>query len=66
MATMTRSQFARQLQDGLNTVFGMAYDEYPTQYDQIFTTHSSDKAYEEDLLMMGGIFSLFARFPGFG
>lgn len=53
MAVMTRSQFAKQLQDGLNTVFGMAYDDFETQYDKIYTTHNSDKAYEEDVLMVG-------------
>jgi hypothetical protein len=53
MATMTRSQFAKQLQDGLNTIFGMAYDSHQEQYVDIFETHSSDKAYEEDLLMVG-------------
>ena len=53
MAVMTRQQFAKQLQDGLNTVFGMAYDDFETQYDKIFATHNSDKAYEEDVLMVG-------------
>jgi hypothetical protein len=53
MATMTRSQFAKQLQDGLNTIFGMAYDSFEEQYVDIFETHSSDKAYEEDVLMVG-------------
>lgn len=50
---MNRQQFAKQLQDGLNTVFGMEYDRFPTQYDKIFTTSSSAKAYEEDVLMVG-------------
>jgi hypothetical protein len=53
MATMTRSQFAKQLQDGLNTIFGMAYDSFAEQYVDIYETHSSDKAYEEDVLMVG-------------
>jgi hypothetical protein len=50
---MTRAQFARQLQDGLNTVFGMAYDDFPTTYDKIFQVTNSSKAYEEDVLMVG-------------
>lgn len=53
MATMTRQQFAKQLQDGLNTVFGLSYDDFETQYDKIFAVHQSEKAYEEDVLMMG-------------
>ena len=51
--TMTRQQFSKQLQDGLNTVFGMEYDSFPTSYDKIFKTSSSQKAYEEDVLMVG-------------
>ena len=51
--TMTRSQFPKQLQDGLNTVFGMEYDNFPTVYDKIFDTSTSSKAYEEDVLMVG-------------
>jgi hypothetical protein len=50
---MTRAQFAKQLQDGLNTVFGMAYDDFPVQWKEIFTTHNSEKAFEEDVLMVG-------------
>lgn len=50
---MNRQQFAKQLQDGLNTVFGMEYKRYPEQYTSIFETHTSAKAYEEDVLMVG-------------
>lgn len=53
MSTMTRQQFAKQLQDGLNTVFGMEYDSFPTSYDKIFKTYQSQKAFEEDVLMVG-------------
>lgn len=53
MATMTRHQFAKQLQDGLNTVFGAEYDSFPTVYDKLFSEHTSSKAYEEDVLMVG-------------
>lgn len=50
---MNRAQFGKQMQDGLNTVFGMAYDDFETQYDKIFETHNSEKAFEEDVLMVG-------------
>lgn len=53
MPTMTRAQFAKQLQDGLNTVFGMAYDDFSTSYDKCFDVVNSSKAYEEDVLMAG-------------
>lgn len=50
---MTRAQFAKQLQDGLNAVFGMEYDEYPLECSQIFEVVKSDKSYEEDVLITG-------------
>lgn len=53
MSSMTRSQFPKQLQDGLNTVFGMEYDNFPTIYDKIFDVQTSSKAFEEDVLMVG-------------
>lgn len=53
MAVMTRAQFAKSLQDGLNTHFGLAYDEWPEEYSQVFTQENSEKAFEEDQLMVG-------------
>lgn len=51
--SMNRSQFAKQLEPGLNTVFGLEYKQYPEQWRQIFEKESSQKAYEEDVLMEG-------------
>ncbi|MBA3776400.1 MAG: hypothetical protein H0X11_08155 [Betaproteobacteria bacterium] len=50
---MNRSQFGKGMQDGLNTLFGMSYDAHIEQYTDIFETHNSEKAFEEDLLMVG-------------
>lgn len=50
---MNRAQFAKLLQDGLNTVWGMEYDSYPEEFRQIFKMDSSSKAYEEDQLVTG-------------
>lgn len=51
--SMSRQNFPKQLQDGLNTVFGLAYDDFETLYDKIFDKSTSQKAYEEDVLMVG-------------
>ena len=48
---MPRAQFAKQLEPGLNTVFGLEYKRYPEQWREIFDFNSSDKAFEEDVLM---------------
>jgi hypothetical protein len=50
---MNRTDFRRQLQEGLNTVFGMEYDRYPEEWRDIFDVETSSKAYEEDVLMFG-------------
>jgi len=53
MGVMTRAQFAKSLQDGLNAHFGLEYDQWPEEYSQIFQQDSSEKASEEDVLLAG-------------
>jgi hypothetical protein len=50
---MTRAQFARDLQDGINAHFGMSYDEHETEYTKIFNKRTSKRAYEEMVLRVG-------------
>jgi hypothetical protein len=50
---MNRAQFAKLLQDGLNTVWGLEYNSYPEEYKQVFKVDSSKKAFEEDQLVTG-------------
>ena len=50
---MTRAQFARDLQDGINAHFGMAYDEHPEEWSEIFETKTSKRAYEEQVMRVG-------------
>ena len=49
MATITTGNFGKALWPGVNAWYGKAYDEFPTEYDKIFTKKSSRKAYEEDV-----------------
>lgn len=53
MPTMNRAQFAKSLQDGLNAHFGLEYAEYPEEYSRVFDVETSEKAFEEDVLMVG-------------
>jgi len=53
MAVMNRSRFRKELQEGLNTIFGMAYREHSPEWPMVFTTENSTKAYEEDVLLVG-------------
>lgn len=53
MANMNRANFRKELQEGLNVVFGMEYRRYVQEWRPIFTVNNSRKAYEEDVLLAG-------------
>ena len=50
---MNRAQFAKMLEPGLNTLFGLEYDSYPPEYSAVFSSNTSSKAFEEDVLLQG-------------
>ena len=50
---MNRAQFAKMLEPGLNTLFGLEYDSYPPEYTAVFSSNTSSKAFEEDVLLEG-------------
>lgn len=51
--SMNRNQFRKQLQEGLNAIFGLEYRRYPEEWRDIFDIENSNKAFEEDLLLTG-------------
>ena len=50
---MNRAQFAKMLEPGLNTLFGLEYDSYPPEYAAVFEANTSNRAFEEDVLLEG-------------
>ena len=50
---MNRANFAKMLEPGLNTLFGLEYDSYPAEYEAVFASNTSQKAFEEDVLLSG-------------
>lgn len=50
---MNRAQFAKMLEPGLNTLFGLEYDSYPSEWEAVFDSNTSQKAFEEDVLLEG-------------
>ena len=51
---MNRALIKKQLEEGLNAVFGLEYKQYPEQWKDIFaSSKESKKAYVEDVLMTG-------------
>ena len=51
---INRAAIKKQLQEGLNAVFGLEYNQYPELWKDIFTaSKEAKKAYVEDVLMTG-------------
>ena len=52
---INRAQIAKELEPGLNAIFGEEYSRYDNEWGELFDTETSRRAYEEEVL-----------FPGFG
>lgn len=50
---INRAQIKKQLQEGLNSVFGLEYDRRGVEWKAIFEIYPSRKAYEEDVMVAG-------------
>ena len=50
---ISRAQLAKELEPGLNALFGMEYTRYENQHSEIFTTEASDRAFEEEVMLSG-------------
>jgi hypothetical protein len=50
---MNRAAHRKELELGLNTVFGMQYKQYPMEYREIYEVLRSRKAKEEDVMTQG-------------
>ena len=50
---ISRSQLVKELEPGLNALFGLEYKQYENQSADIYTTESSDRAFEEEVMLSG-------------
>jgi len=50
---ISRAQLAKELEPGLNALFGLEYDRYEQEHTAVFDEESSDRAFEEEV-MLGG------------
>ena len=50
---ISRAQLAKELEPGLNALFGMEYNRYEGQHAEIYTTEASDRAFEEEVMLSG-------------
>ena len=51
--SINRSQLAKELEPGLNALFGLEYATYENQHAEIFDTENSDRAFEEEVMLSG-------------
>jgi hypothetical protein len=50
---ISRAQLVKELEPGLNALFGLEYKNYENQHTQIYTIESSDRAFEEEVMESG-------------
>jgi hypothetical protein len=50
---ISRSQLVKELEPGLNALFGLEYKRYENQHAEIYTNESSDRAFEEEVMLSG-------------
>lgn len=50
---ISRAQLAKELEPGLNALFGMEYKRYDNEHRQIFSEENSDRAFEEEVMLTG-------------
>ena len=50
---INRAQLAKELEPGLNALFGMEYARYDSEHEEIFETETSDRAFEEEVMIVG-------------
>ena len=50
---ISRSQLVKELEPGLNALFGLEYRRYDQEHKEIYATESSDRAFEEEVMLSG-------------
>jgi hypothetical protein len=55
---INRAQLVKELEPGLNALFGLEYNRYENEHAEIFDTEASDRAFEEEVMLSG-----FAQAP---
>ena len=50
---ISRAQLVKELEPGLNALFGLEYKNYADEWSEIFDTETSDRAFEEEVMLAG-------------
>ena len=61
---INRAQLAKELEPGLNALFGMEYSRYENEHAEIFDNETSDRAFEEEVMLVGFVEAIGASNNG--
>ena len=50
---ISRAQLVKELEPGLNALFGLEYSRYENQHAEIFPAETSERAFEEEVMLSG-------------
>ena len=50
---ISRQQLVKELEPGLNALFGLEYDKYENEHAEIFDQETSERAFEEEVMLVG-------------
>ena len=50
---ISRNQLVKELEPGLNALFGLEYKNYANEHAEIFSSENSDRAFEEEVMLSG-------------
>jgi hypothetical protein len=50
---ISRGQLVKELEPGLNALFGLEYKNYANEHAEIFDSENSDRAFEEEVMLSG-------------
>ena len=50
---ITRNQLVKELEPGLNALFGLEYNRYDNEHAEIFSMETSERAFEEEVMLTG-------------
>jgi len=50
---ISRAQLVKELEPGLNALFGLEYNRYENQHAEIYVSETSDRAFEEEVMLSG-------------
>jgi hypothetical protein len=50
---INRAQLVKELVPGLHALFGLEYDRYSAEYEEIFESETSERAFEEEVMLTG-------------